>query len=49
MLLFPVPLDDCKGHYVAGSYFKVLDATEEVFFTLVVNAYPSIATFFFLG
>ncbi|CAN7994084.1 unnamed protein product [Ixodes hexagonus] len=31
------------------SYFKVLEATEEVFFTLVVNAYPSIATFFFLG
>ncbi|XP_029847071.3 nose resistant to fluoxetine protein 6 isoform X1 [Ixodes scapularis] len=31
------------------SYFKVLEATEEVFFTLIVNAYPSIATFFFLG
>ncbi|KAH7980212.1 hypothetical protein HPB49_013832 [Dermacentor silvarum] len=31
------------------SYFKVIDATEEPFFTLIGNAFPSIATFFFIG
>ncbi|XP_037291593.2 O-acyltransferase like protein [Rhipicephalus microplus] len=31
------------------SYFKVIDATEEPFFTMIGNAFPSIATFFFIG
>ncbi|KAK8768770.1 hypothetical protein V5799_014764 [Amblyomma americanum] len=31
------------------SYFKVIDATEELFFTLIGNAFASIATFFFIG